>query len=175
MKQFLETGRIVGTHGVRGELKVEPWADSPEFIKRLKRLYWDEGKEEIDINTMRLHKSFVLLTINGVDSVEKADLLRGKVLYLNREDVRLPAGQVFIQDLIGLTVQDGETGRIYGKLTQVFHTGANDVYEIIDENGKLYLFPAVKHMIKNTDIENGRLEVLPIPGIFDDEVVVDED
>ncbi|WP_242964860.1 ribosome maturation factor RimM [Scatolibacter rhodanostii] len=174
MKQFLETGRIVGTHGVRGELKIEPWADSPAFITKVGKLYWDEGRQPIEVKNLRLHKSFVLLTIHGVDTVEKADLLRGKIVYLNRNDVKLPAGQVFIDDLIGLTAQDGKTGKIYGKLTKVYPTGANDVYEIENEAGQKYLFPAVKHMIKEINLANGIIELLPIPGIFDDEVVTDE-
>lgn len=173
MNKLLETGRITSTHGVCGEMKMEVWADSPEFVKKMHNLYWENG-EKIEVESMRLHKNFVLVTISGVDSVEKADMIRGKVVYINRDDVKLKDGQVFIADLIGLDAKDGNTGKIYGKLTKVHPTGANDVYQIDNEDGKSYLFPAVKHMIKSIDVEAGVIELLPIPGIFDDEAVTDE-
>lgn len=173
MEKLLETGRITGTHGVRGEMKIDVWADSPEFVKKIKNLYWENG-DKIAVESMRLHKNFILITVDGVDSVEKADTLRGKIVYINREDVKLKDGQVFIADLIGLEAKDGNTGKIYGKLTKVYPTGANDVYQIDNEEGKSYLFPAVKHMIKSIDVESGFIELLPIPGIFDDEAVTDE-
>ena len=151
--QFLEAGRIVRTHGVRGELVLECWADSPEFVAGVKHLYFDGGKTDA----------------RGVDTVEQGDALRGKVLYLNREDVRLEEGQVFLQDLIGLKAIDGTTGREYGVLQEVLPTGANDVYRIVDGAGKEYLFPAVKHMIQEISLEEGVIRLLPIPGIFDQE------
>ena len=155
--QFLEAGRIVRTHGVRGELVLECWADSPEFVAGVKHLYFDGGKTDAGVVSSRVHKGRLLLK------------LRGKVLYLNREDVRLEEGQVFLQDLIGLKAIDGTTGREYGVLQEVLPTGANDVYRIVDGAGKEYLFPAVKHMIQEISLEEGVIRLLPIPGIFDQE------
>lgn len=168
MKQFLEAGKIVGTHGVRGELRAEVWSDSPEVLKKIKTLYLEEGKIQLKLTSRRVHKNMLLFTLEDVDTVEQADLLRGKILYLNRKDIFLEKGQHFVQDLIGLTVKDGNSGRVYGTLTDVLQTGANDVYRIRDEAGKEYLFPAVPHMIKYADLEQGEIFVLPIPGIFDD-------
>lgn len=172
LKQFLETGKIVGTHGVRGEIKLEVWSDSPEVVKNVPHLYFDDGKIEIKTKTRRTHKNMLLMTIENVDSVEQADLLRGRVVFLNRDDIKLPSGKHFLQDIMGLEVVDADTGRVYGKVTDFIHTGANDVYEITGE--KKYLFPAVKEMIKAYRIEDGILEVKPIAGIFDDAVVKDE-
>lgn len=169
MDRYLETGRIVGTHGVRGEMKVEPWCDSPQFLQKLKSLYFNEGKEKIEIESRRVHKKMVLLTIKGIDSIEKADLLRGKILYLDRNEVKLQKGQTFIADLVGLCVKDADSGEIYGELAEVFPTGANDVYRIKSPQGKEYLFPAVKHMIEETNVEEGFMLVKPISGIFDSE------
>ena len=166
--QFLEAGRIVRTHGVRGELVLECWADSPEFVAGVKHLYFDGGKTDAGGVSSRGHKG-LLLKLRGVDTVEQGDALRGKVLYLNREDVRLEEGQVFLQDLIGLKAIDGTTGREYGVLQEVLPTGANDVYRIVDGAGKEYLFPAVKHMIQEISLEEGVIRLLPIPGIFDQE------
>ena len=165
--QFLEAGRIVRTHGVRGELVLECWADSPEFVAGVKHLYFDGGKTDAGVVSSRVHKGRLLLKLQGVDTVEQGDALRGKVLYLNREDVRLEEGQVFLQDLIGLKAIDGTTGREYGVLQEVLPTGANDVY-VIERDGRRFLFPAVRHMIERTDVEAGIMTVRPIKGIFDE-------
>lgn len=168
MREFLEAGKIVGTHGVRGEMRAEAWCDSPEVLQQIKALYFDEGRTRLQLKSRRIHKGMLLFTLEGVDTVEQADLLRGKLLYLNRADIKLEKGRHFLQDLMGLTVKDGNTGQVYGTLTRVFSTGANDVYQIEDKNGREYLFPAVAHMIKQIDLAQGEMLVLPIAGIFDD-------
>lgn len=169
VKQFLEAGRIVGTHGVRGEMRVEPWCDSAEFLKKVKHLYFDEGRTDAGLTASRVHKTLLLIKLDGVDTATQADLYRGKILYLNRKDVRLPKNRYFIEDLLGLTVEDADTAAVYGKVTEVFPTGANNVYRIENEKGEEFLFPAVDAMIAKTDIEGGKLYVRPIPGIFNDE------
>lgn len=167
MKQFLEAGKILRTHGIRGELVMETWADSPQFIGRLKELYFDDrGQRPAGLLSSRPHKGRLLLTLSGIDSVEQGDALRGKVLYLNRDDVTLPKGRYFLDDLIGLKAVDGNTGQVYGTLEEIIPAPANNVYRIVD-GGREYLFPAVEHMIKRTDPEAGVIELLPIPGIFD--------
>ena len=121
-KQFLEAGRIVGTHGVRGEMRVEPWCDSAEFLKKLKRLYFDEGRTDAGLVASRVHKSFLLVRLEGVENATQADLYRGRVLYLDRNDVRLPENRYFVSDLIGLSVIDDATGTVYGTVQDVFET-----------------------------------------------------
>ena len=166
-KQFLEAGKIVRTHGVRGDLVVECWADSPEFVKKLKRLYFDEGKTDAGLLSSRVHKGRLLVKLQGVDTVEQGDALRGRVLYLDRNDVTLPEGEFFLQDIIGLKAVDGETGQEYGVLAEVLPGVANGIYRIVNGD-KEYLFPAVPHMVKKIDPEAGVIQLLPIPGIFDD-------
>lgn len=169
-KQFLEAGKIVRTHGVRGELCLEPWADSPEFLLGVKEFYFDpQGQRPAGLLGSRPHKGRLLIRLQGVDTVEQGDALRGRVLYLNRDDVKLPEGRFFLEDLIGLCAIDGDTGREYGVIAQIIPAPANNVYRIRDGEGRDYLFPAVEHMIKRTDIEGGVIELLPIPGIFDGE------
>lgn len=168
VKQFLEAGRIVGTHGVRGEMRVEPWCDSAEFLKKVKHLYFDEGRKDAGLVASRVHKSLLLIRLEGVEGATEADLYRGRVLYLNRSDVRLPKNRYFISDLIGLSVEDADTGAVYGEIREVFETGANNVYRIVNAKGEEFLFPAVDAMIANTDIDAGKLIVRPIPGIFND-------
>lgn len=169
LKQFLEAGRIVGTHGVRGELRVEPWCDSAAFLTGFRTLYWDHGAAEVRVKSARPHKSLLLLTIEGCNSATEGDLLRGKILYLNRDDVKLPEGKYFIQDMIGLSVLDADTGKKYGILTEVLKTGANDVYQVEDADGKQYLVPVIPDVVVSTDVEAGELRIRPLRGIFDDE------
>ncbi len=169
LKEYLEIGKVVGTHGVMGELRVECWCDSPAFFKGFKHLYFDGGKEKLNIKA-RPHKNIALVKIEGVDSVEAADLLRGKVLYMNRKDVKLPKGTHFVQDLLGLEVKDvNDEDKVYGKITDVLRTGANDVYEIKDGDGKAYYIPVIPPVVKEKCPEKGYVLIEPMKGIFDDE------
>ena len=100
-KQFLDSGKIVGTHGIKGEVRIEPWADSPAFLCAFKTLYLDERGETAIRVKSRPHKNITLCKIEGVDTIEAAERLRGKIVYINRDDVRLDEGVHFVQDLIG--------------------------------------------------------------------------
>lgn len=170
LQQYLEAGKIVGTHGVKGELRVEPWCDSPAFLKKFKTLYWKVDGQlcPVAVKGARVHKNLLLLTLDGVETIEQADTLRGRVLYLDRQDARLPKDRFFIADLLGVSVVDADSGRCYGKVTEVFKTGANDVYQVTDEAGENYLLPVVDHIVLDTDIEGRTVTVRPIRGIFDD-------
>lgn len=168
-KQFLDSGKIVGTHGIRGELRIEVWCDSPEFLCQFKTLYFDEnGTESIKVKS-RPHKNIVLCKIDGIDTIEQAERLRGKIVYINRDDIKLEDGVNFVQDLIGLEVKDADSGISYGKLTDVFRTGANDVYEITDKDGKTYLAPVIDDVIIETNVDEGYVLIRPLKGLFDDE------
>ena len=106
MKQFLEIGKIVATRGVRGEVRVQPWSDSPEFLCEFDMLYLDEGKKTIEIERSFVQKNVVVMKLKGIDTVEKAQEMRNSILYMDRDDVELPEGSYFVQDLIGLSVID---------------------------------------------------------------------
>lgn len=167
-KQFLEAGRIIGTHGVHGEVRVQPWCDSPEFLSQFKTLYYDEGKTPVRVKS-RPHKNMALITLEGVATVQDAAALRGRMLYLNREDAHLKQGSYFIQDLIGLRVVDADSGEEYGTLTDVIATGANDVYSVRTPKGEV-LIPAVPSVILETDVDGGLMRIRAIKGMFDDEI-----
>lgn len=168
LKQYLEVGRIVGTHGVRGEMRVECWANSPEFLKKFKTLYLDGGKTALSVSC-RPHKNIALVTVKGVGSIEEADELRGKVLYIDRADVKLGEGEHFVQDIIGLKVTDADTGKVYGEVKDVLKTGSNDVYEMKAEDGKLYYIPVIPDIIDRLDFDAGAVFIHPMKGLFDDE------
>lgn len=168
LNEFLEIGKIVGTHGIKGELRVDPWCDSPAFFCKFKTLYFKKGEEKLEVKS-RPHKNIAIMYIKGIDSVEQADLLRGRVLYINRKDASLPKDSYFIQDILGAKVVDSETGEEYGKITDVLKTGANDVYQVTDENKKDYLVPVIDSVVLNVDVEAGIVTVKPMKGIFNDE------
>lgn len=170
IKEFLEIGEIVGTHGVRGELRVNPWCDSPSFMTKFKTLYFDSnGGCAVQIKAARPHGNIVLLTIDGITTVEEAQKLRGKVLHMKRSDARLPKGSYFIAELIGCDVIDADNPeKVYGTLSDVSETGANDVWHI--KNGdKEYLIPAIPDVVIETDIAANKVVIRPLKGIFDDE------
>ena len=171
IKEYLEIGEIVGTHGVRGELRLNPWCDSPDFVSKFKTLYYDgNGSCAAKIKSSRSHGNIVLLMIEGIDSVEKAQKMRGKVLYMKRSDAKLPKGSYFIAELIGCTVYDAdEPEKVYGTLSDISPTGANDVWHIKSENGREYLIPAIPDVCIETDVANNRIVIRPLKGIFDDE------
>lgn len=167
-KRYLEIGKIVGTHGIKGELRVEPWCDSPDFLNDFKTLYMGKEKEELTVKC-RPHKNISIVTVQGITAVEQADLLRGKILYMDRNDANLGEDVFFIQDIIGLTVKDVNNGNIYGEITDVLKTGANDVYQITDSEKNNFLIPVINDVVKEVNIEQGFVAICPIKGIFEDE------
>lgn len=166
-KRFLEAGKIVGTHGIRGDLKVQSWCDSPEVLCDFDTLYLDE-QTAITVEKAQVHKNVVLLHIQGVDTVEQAEALRGRVLYLDRESVDLPDDLVFIQDILGFTVHDRRTGQDVGKLRDVLTTNpAHDLYEIRTETGRLVYVPASKPFLEEIDLAAGVIYIRSIEGLLE--------
>lgn len=169
-KKYLECGRIVTTHGVRGEVKVQPWCDTPEFLCGFTVLYLQKGERPVHVESAKAHKNMVLLKMRGIDTLDDAASLRGKVLFIDREDApRDGESGYFIQDLLGARVEDADTGRDWGELTDVFSTGANDVYEITDNEGVKRLIPAIPDVVLDIDLDAGRIIIRPLKGLFDDE------
>lgn len=167
-RRFLEAGKIVSTSGLKGEVRVNPWCDSPDFLLRFAALYFDGGKKPVVVEYGRVQKNMAILKLAGIDTVDQANSLRGKVLWVSREDVELPEGTYFIEDIIGLTVVDAEdAGIVYGTLSDVSHTGANDVYHV-EKDGRTVLIPAIRQVVIATDLEAGIMRIRPLEGLFDD-------
>lgn len=168
-RQYLELGKIVGTHGVRGEMRVQPWCDSPLFFQQFHTLYFSgSGERATQVLSSRPHGNVMLLRLEGVDTLEAAATLRGRILFMNREEAQLAPGDYFIQDLIGCRVVDADTGRFYGTLTDVSATGANDVWHVKDPAGVERLMPAIPSIVIETDIDGEEIRIRPIRGIFDE-------
>lgn len=171
-KRFLECGKIVATHGLRGEVKVQPWCDGPEALLPFRTLYLDGGNTPLTVEKSRTNKGMALVKFKGYDSPEAVQPLRGRVLYLDREEDTLEEGQYYIQDLLGLSVVDADTGAEYGTLRDVTETGANDVYHIAFPDGKTRLIPAIPQVVVDIDIDGGRMTIRPLEGLFDDDTAV---
>jgi len=169
VKKYLEIGKIVGTHALKGEVRVQPWADSGEFLLQFGIFYLSEGAQSIKVTNSRVHKNVVIVKLKGVDTIEAADAMRGKVLYIDRADAHLPEGRYFIQDLIGLRVIDADNGTEYGIIDDVTQTIANDVYHVKAANGKIYYIAAVEQVLAGTDLEAGTVAIHAMKGMFDDE------
>lgn len=166
---YIECGQIVKPQGIKGEVKVYPWCDEPDFILDFKTLYLGKEKTPIKIKSGRVQNAMVILKLDGVDTVEDAQKLRNTVLYIDRNDADLEEGQCFICEMLGMEVYDADTNKLYGKMVDFSQTGANNVYHIEFENGKVYLIPAIKDVIIKTDIDENKMFIRPLNGLFSDD------
>lgn len=166
-EKFLECGRIVNTHGIKGAVRTESWCDSPETLASLSKIYFKRGAvyEPCKIIHASLQKHMVLLTLEGIDDIDKAIAQKDTVIYAAREDIAREPGAVFIADLIGLPVIDAESAHLYGKVKDVINKGASDIY-VIDTGKGEALLPAVAEFVKKVDLEKG-IFITPIEGIFE--------
>ena len=165
-KEFLEAGKIVTTHGIRGEVKIMPYTDTPELLAEFDRLFMGRNKDEVTIVRSRVFKNMVIAKIEGVDTPEDAEKLRNKLLYMHRDDLELGEDTYFIQDLIGMEVRDADSDELYGVIDDVMQTGANDVY-VVKSADKERLVPAIADVVISTDIDGNVMTIRPLDGLFD--------
>ena len=159
--EFLEAGEIVTTHGVRGEMKIYPWSDGPEFLMDFERVIID--KKVYTVESCRVQKTCNLLKLEGIDTVEDAQKLRGKTVEVFREDA--PADLIFVPELIGMDViADGVK---IGKIADVLDYPGNKVYVIEGEHQ--YMVPAVKQFVLSTDMDSNVIQIHLIEGMRTDE------
>lgn len=161
-KNFLPTGQIVNTHGLRGDVKVMPWADDPDDLLEFRRFFID-GKEYKVSHSSR-QKNMILVKFKGVDSIDDAVKLRNKEIAICRDDIELEDGVMFIADMIGLRVV--ADGMEIGKLTDVLTMPGNDVYVVKGEHE--YMIPAVKEYVEPLDPDDGMIKVHLIEGMQTD-------
>ena len=161
---YLETGKIVSTHGIRGEVKVLPWADAPDFLLKFKTFYLEAGAKALAVEQSRVQKTVVLIKFRGVDSVEQAQALRDQVLFIARDDPHIPAGTVFQADLIGLPVF--ADGAQIGVIREILTMPSSDVWVVRGEHE--YLIPNVRAFVPELDPALGRVEVTLIEGMRTD-------
>ncbi len=158
--EFIEAGKIVNTHSVYGEIKVQPWSDSLDFLCDFDVIYID--KKPFEIERARVHKNCVLIKLKGINSINEAEVFRNKLICVDKDEVELSDGEYFIADLEGLKVIDVNLGEL-GELAEVFSLPSNDVYVVRGKDE--YMIPAVAEFIDSVDLENGIVYVATIPGM----------
>lgn len=168
MLTYIECGRITNTHGCRGQVKVEPWCDSPAVFTGFDRVYFrtKDLYRPCKVVSSRIAGKFIILALEGVEDMDTAIVLKGETLYVHRDQIPVPEGAVLLCDMIGMPVTDAGTGVQYGTLARVEEGMAGTLYYISTPKGEVIL-PAVPAFIKEVSREKGVL-VTPIPGFFDE-------
>lgn len=159
--KFLEAGQIINTHGVRGEIKIRPWADSPGFLAGFERLYINGAP--IKLLSARVHKGCVIASLDGVADFDSAAKLINEIVFIDRDDARLEEGRHFIADLIGLRAIDSGTGGDLGTVTDVLTLPSSDVYVI--KGPREILVPAVPEFVSEVNTERGFITLRLIEGM----------
>ncbi len=166
---LLEVGKIVNTHGLRGEVKVVPWTDYPEVFEDIEYVYIKKKNdyERLDIKGIKYQKSNLIVRFSQLKDINEAEKYKNMVLYTEREMLGdLPEGTYYIADLIGLDVVK-EDGEKVGVIADVFNTGSNDIYDIKREGKKNMLLPVIDEVVLNIDIEAKKVTVRMMDGLED--------
>ena len=172
VSRFIECGKIINTHGCHGDVKAEPWTDTPRDLIDLGRVFLGEGECKREVKILRgsvMQGRFLLLSLEGVEDMNAADALRNTVLYAAREDFRLAEGQYFISDAIGLPVLDtreGREGKVLGVVEDILPNAASDIYTVKTPNGDEVLVPAIPVFIKEV-VPGECVRMAPIDGMFE--------
>lgn len=169
-KEYIECGKILGAHGVRGVCRVDVWCDSPRVLCMQKHIFLARGEgsyEERRILSASASHDTALLSIEGISTREAAQAMKNTVLYLHRDDIPLKNGAFLLVDLIGLSVIDVDTGRVYGEIGAVDEVPTGLLITVKTEDGDV-LMPFVDAFFKKVDIEDA-VYISPIPGFFKEE------
>lgn len=163
MQDKFEVGKIVNTFGIKGEVKVALYTEDINNFKNNSKVYVNE--KEMQVEKSRLQKNMLILKLKGIDNMNDAEDLRGSIIKVNRSKNDLPEGTYYIADLIGLDVYT-EDGNLFGKVTDIYNTGANDIYTVKTQDRKEVLLPAIKEVIKQVDIQNEKIIVHILKGLI---------
>jgi len=159
--KLLEAGKIVNTHGLQGEIKIQPWADSPEFLTNFRRFYIGGGP--INVLSAKVHKGCVIAALEGINDIDGAILLKNKIVCVERAAAPLEEGRYFVADLVGLRALDAATGEALGTVSEVLSLPANNVYVVKGERQRL--IPAVPEFVEEIDIAGGFIRFRLIEGL----------
>mgnify|MGYP004576688191 CR=1 FL=1 len=161
-------GNVANIHGIKGEIKIYPYTDDILNLTNLKSIYFDkELKEKYKIKRARVHKNMLVIKLEGINDANEALELKTKDVYIPRNALKeLDDNTYYIEDLLFSDIVEEESGNVIGKLTYVFNTGANDVYEVEREDkSKIYL-PAISDVIKKVDIKSKKIYVKLMEGLI---------
>ena len=168
MVEYLKIGQITSPHGVRGELKIYPLTDNVKRFSKLSFVFFQVAGEykKIEIQSVKYIKELAILKLNGINDMNEALKYKDVYIYIDRENaIKLPNDSYFISDLVDMDVSTID-GVYIGKITSVFETGSNDVYDIRSKDGKSLLIPAIKDVIISVDVENKKMIVKLLEGLI---------
>ncbi len=172
MEDLYQVGAITQTHGIKGEVKVFPMTDDIKRFKNMKNLLLDGGKDgyiSLEVENARPQKNLVILKFKGIDNINDIEKYKGKGLYVTKDNrVKLQKDEYFVADLFGLDVFVDTSDEQFGTISDVFQTGANDVYEITLVSGKKILIPAIKDCILSVDVEANKMMIHLLDGLLED-------
>lgn len=160
-------GSTVKVHGIKGQIKVYPYTDDLVSLSKEKLIFLDENLEiKLDVEYIKIQAPMLIFKFKNIDSIEDAKKYINKDIYIEKKDISNLEDTYYIEDLIGLTVYDIKNNENIGKISYVFNTGANDVYEVILNDGKKVYLPAIKQVIKNVDIKENKIYVEIMEGLI---------
>ncbi len=168
-KNQFNIGKIINTHGIKGEVKVLPLTDDPARFEDLEWVYlsYNNQLEKKIIQSIRYQKNNIILKFKDINSIDEIEKYKSCMLVIDREmAVELPENTYFIRDLIGVEVRL-ENGESLGKIIDVIETGSNDVYVIKPNKGSDILIPAIKQVIQHVDIEENIMIVKLLEGLIE--------
>ena len=166
---LLEVGKIVNTHGLRGEVKVVPSTDYPEVFEDIDFVYVKKKSEyeRLDVKGIKYQKNNLIVRFSQITDINMAEKYKNQVIYAEREILgELPEGVYYIADLIGLDIVT-EDGEKIGTVSDVFNTGSNDIYEVKREGKKNLLLPVIDDVVLNIDVDGGKITVRMMDGLED--------
>lgn len=168
-KDVLAVGKFIGNHGLRGEIKVEYWTDTSEIFCDTKNKFIKKNNENLILNieNFRYSKNHILLKLKNVNSREESCEFVNQIIYAHRHDILIDKNSFFIEELKECSVFDFGNNKFLGVLKDVINRGASDIYVIFSDNHE-YLVPIIPGTVKNVDLENNKIYISPIKGIFDD-------
>ena len=164
-EKMLELGKVVNTHGIKGEIKIQPWCDDPDIFNELEYIYI--GGKRFDILRSRFHKNCIIAAVDGIENIDAAGTLRNKIVTIEREMLgELPEGTYYIADLEGLEVRTTD-GEVLGTIKEVIKTGSNDVYVLDSNRKKPVLIPVIEQVVKEVNIDGGYVLAELMEGLID--------
>lgn len=175
---YIEAGKIVNTHGVKGSVKIESWCDTPVVLSSLTKIFIMKKSGEfirLDRESSFVSKRHAVMKLRGIDTLDEALKYKGALVYAMRSDIPREEGSVFICDLIGLPVIDADDGTVYGEVSDYISSSAQKLYAVrvntygkeYQEDGKIRYIPDVKQFIDRVDLESG-VYIRPIEGLLDE-------
>ncbi|AFS78629.1 16S rRNA processing protein RimM [Gottschalkia acidurici 9a] len=164
--EYIQIGKIINTHGIKGDVKVLPLTDDIKRFDSLKKIFVGKDKIELEISKVWYNKQNPMLHFKGYDNINDVEKFKNSDIWIDEKDkIKLPKDSYFIHDIIGLEVYLNDDSYL-GKIKEVLQPGANDVY-VVENEDKQYLIPAIKDVIKEVNMQDKKIIIEPIKGLLE--------